>query len=110
MAAASDLNLVFGMIALQCDFISKDQLLAGMQSWIFDKARALGDILVEQKALPDDTRLLLDALVQKHLAQHGGQVDRSLAVLSSRPSVREAMEQIPDADLHATLARAVRLC
>ena len=51
MAAASDLNLVFGMIALQCDFITKEQLLAGMQAWLFDKAKPLGDILVEQKAL-----------------------------------------------------------
>ena len=51
MASPSDVNLVFGMIALQCDFISKEQLFAGMQACIFDKSKSLGEILVEQNAL-----------------------------------------------------------
>jgi eukaryotic-like serine/threonine-protein kinase len=102
---SSDLNLVFGMIALQCDFITKEQLFAGMQAWIFDKSKSLGDILVEQKALDVEARQLLDPLVKKHLAQHGNDPLQSLAALSSRSSTDDLLRQLPDADLQASLAQ-----
>ena len=47
----ADRNLLFGILALQMDFIAKDQLLAAMQTWVFDKTKSLGDILCAQKAL-----------------------------------------------------------
>ena len=46
----SDLNLLFGILALQMDFIRRDALIAAMQTWVFAKQRPLGDILVEQGA------------------------------------------------------------
>ena len=104
MAAASDVNLVFGMIALQCDFITKEQLLAGMQAWIFDKSKSLGDLLVQQNALAADTRQLLDALVRKHLSQHDDDPQRSLAAISSRASAEHDLAGLHDPDIHQTLA------
>jgi len=50
-AANSDRNLLFGILALQMDFISRDALIAAMNAWIHDKTKPLGDILVEQQAL-----------------------------------------------------------
>ena len=49
--AAADRNLLFGILALQMDFIGRDALIAAMHAWVLDKAKPLGDILVEQRAL-----------------------------------------------------------
>ena len=38
---AADLNLLFGILALQMDFISRDQLVAAMHAWVLDKSKAL---------------------------------------------------------------------
>ncbi len=101
--AASDRNLLFGMLALQLDFIGRDALVAGMEAWVFAKHKPLGQILQEQGALGADVCALLDALVEKHLHQHGGDAEKSLAALSSVPSsVREELGQIQDADVQAS--------
>ena len=68
----TDRNMLFGMLALQMDFVDQDQLVAAMKRWVDDKSRSLGELLVEGSALSPDTRQVLDAVVQKHLDQHGG--------------------------------------
>jgi len=66
-ATAADRNLLFGILAVQMNFISKDALINAMNAWVLDKQKPLGQILLDQKALAADTHQLLDALVQKHL-------------------------------------------
>src|SRR5437773_852426 len=75
---SADRNLLFGILALQMDFVSKDALIAAMHAWVLDKAKPLGDILALQGTLRPEHRTLLDALVQAHLAQHNGDADKSL--------------------------------
>src|SRR5262249_23072341 len=75
----ADRNLLFGILALQMDFISRDALIAAMHAWVLDKGKPLGQILVEQRALRGDAHALLEALVQKHLELHGNDPERSLA-------------------------------
>src|ERR1700731_766181 len=103
--AGADRNLLFGVLALQMDFITRDALLGAMQAWVFQKDRSLGQILVSRGALAADSRELLDALVQKHLAMHSGDAHMSLAALSSIASVREDLKQITDPDVQASLVR-----
>src|ERR1700682_3359764 len=99
--AAADRNLLFGVLALQMDFIKREQLIAAMQAWVFDKSKPLGAILCAQKALAEDKRALLEALVQAHLAQHGNDPEKSLAAISSVASVKNDLEKIADADVQA---------
>jgi hypothetical protein len=47
---AADRNLLFGILALQLDFIDQAALLAAMRAWVFNKSKPLGAILAEQKA------------------------------------------------------------
>ena len=54
--AAADRNLLYGILALQMDFISRDALIAAMNAWVLDKAQPLGHILVEGAALRADNR------------------------------------------------------
>lgn len=103
VAVSSDLNLLFGMLALQLDFITKDQLLAGLHAWLLDKSQSIGDILVAQKVLNQDRRQLLGTLVQKHLDAHDNDVHQSLAALSTRNSAHDSLGELNDDDIHATI-------
>jgi hypothetical protein len=35
-------NLLFGILAVQMDFISRDALIAAMHAWVLDKVKPLG--------------------------------------------------------------------
>ena len=69
---AADRNLLFGILALQMDFVERDALIAAMNAWVLRKDQPLGEILVQQGALAEDERRVLESLVDKHLARHGG--------------------------------------
>jgi formylglycine-generating enzyme required for sulfatase activity/tRNA A-37 threonylcarbamoyl transferase component Bud32 len=102
----TDRNLLFGILALQMDFITRDALIAAMNAWVLDKAKPLGQVLREHGALRDDTHALLEALVQKHLEMHGNDPGKSLAAVSSLGPARGELQQIADADVQASLAHA----
>jgi serine/threonine-protein kinase len=102
--ADADRNLLFGIIALQLEFIDRDALVAAMNSWVLRKGDPLGAILCEHGALADADRAAIDALVQRHLERHVGDAERSLAALSSIGSARRALEAIADSDVQATLS------
>jgi serine/threonine-protein kinase len=102
-AKPADRNLLFGVLALQMDFISREALIGAMQAWVFKKDKPLGQILLDQGALAPDSHALLEALVQKHLTMHGGDAQKSLAALSSIASVRDDLKQITDPDVQASI-------
>jgi serine/threonine protein kinase/tetratricopeptide (TPR) repeat protein len=102
-AAVADRNLLFGILALQMDFISRDRLVAGMHAWVLDKGKPLGRILVEQGALRDDLHAALEVMVQKHVEMHGNDAQKSLASLSSADAARRDLQQIADGDVQASL-------
>ena len=79
----ADCNLLFGILALQNNFISREQLLAAFNAWVVTKDKPLGDILREQKVVTPEWHALLEALVQAHLQQHGNDAQQSLAAVSS---------------------------
>jgi serine/threonine protein kinase len=97
--------LLFGLLALQNNFIDRDTLVAALAAWIADKSRDLGRVLLERGAVDPDTHALLEALVRKHLTLHRGDPAASLAPLSSVGSACEDIERLADPDLHTSLAR-----
>jgi hypothetical protein len=102
---SADRNLLFGILALQMDFIGRDALVQAMNAWVIDKHKPLGQILVEQGALNSAHRELLEPFVEAHVRQHGGDPQHSLASLSSVGSVRDQLAQVADADVQASLAQ-----
>src|SRR5262249_61660681 len=60
-AVPSDRNLLFGILALQVNFLTRDALILGMNAWVLEKHRPLGEILVEQGALRTDLHEMLEA-------------------------------------------------
>lgn len=107
----ADRNLLFGILALQVDFISRDGLIAGMNTWVLDKKRPLSEILVEQKHLKVEHKDLVETLVAAHLKQHDNDPEKSLAALSPLVSVHQDLEQLDDDDVATSLGhvRAVHV-
>src|SRR5438045_7593141 len=64
VSASADRNLLFGVLALQLDFVSRDQLVAAMNAWALEKTKPLSHILRDQGVLAPDTCALLESLVQ----------------------------------------------
>jgi tetratricopeptide (TPR) repeat protein/tRNA A-37 threonylcarbamoyl transferase component Bud32 len=104
----TDRNLLFGILALQMDFISRDALIAAMHAWVLDKARPLGQILVDQGSLTLERHTLLHALVREHLKAHHDDPQQSLAALATPTALPDQLGSIADADLQASLGH-VRL-
>src|SRR5262249_16339017 len=101
----ADRNLLFGIVALQMDFINRDQLVAGMNAWVLEKHKPLGEILLLQGALSEGDTEAIESLVRRHLRRHGDDPERSLAALSSIGPVCDDLARVPDADLQASLPR-----
>jgi serine/threonine-protein kinase len=99
----ADRNLLFGILALQMDFIQRDALIAAMNAWVLAKSKPLGQVLVEQQALKPDERDAIDVLVGKHLARHGGDPEKSLAAVAVPTPLRQELCSLADGDLQASL-------
>src|SRR3954464_5857345 len=95
---AADRNLLFGILALQMDFISRDALVAAMHAWVLDKGTPLGQILRQQGALSEEEQRRLEALIGQHLEKHNNDPQHSLAALSSVGSARRQRDQVAGSD------------
>jgi Protein kinase domain len=103
---AADRNLLFGILAVQMDFVSRDALVTAMNAWVLAKNKSLGEILVEQHAMTAAHRDLLEPLVEAHVRWHGNDPARSLAALgSSAAPALNALQQLQDGDVLTSLQR-----
>jgi serine/threonine-protein kinase len=100
-----DRNLLFGIVALQMDFIRRDELIQAMHAWILDKTKPLGQILVEKSRLTPVRRQVLEALVEEHLATHAQDARQSLAALAVPPAdLRAIARSVADVEVQASLS------
>jgi serine/threonine-protein kinase len=107
---AADRNLLFGVLALQVNFIGRDSLVAAMQAWVADKDKPLGQILQEQGALDEAERAVLEPLVDRHLRRHGDDPRRSLAAAPATSAVCDALSALDDPEVRATVSLAATAC
>jgi serine/threonine protein kinase/Tfp pilus assembly protein PilF len=89
---AADRNLLFGILALQMDFLDRDALLQALHAWRQDQAKPLAAVLLAQGTLRPDRAALLEAMVQAHLEAHGGEPVDSLAALRIFDTLQQDLE------------------
>jgi len=108
--AVVDRNLLFGILALQMDFISYKALIDALRNWSTHRDKSLGQILVERGGLSAARRELLEPLVDEHVRQHNDDPAASLAALSSLSESTVDWKQIQDPEIQDSLAarQAVR--
>lgn len=100
----ADRSLLFGILALQNNFVNREALLTAFTAWIVDKRQPLGEILCRQGKLTQQQDELLRALVEQHVKQHGNDPQQSLAAVSSIGSMPDDLRKLGDAELEASLA------
>src|SRR5262245_48560427 len=93
---SADRNLLFGLLALQMDFVSRDQLIESMTAWMLQKQTSLGEILCRRALIDEDDRADIEKLVGKHLRRHGGDPQASLASVRVDPEVRHSLASLDD--------------
>src|SRR5438046_276193 len=103
----ADRNLLFGILAVQMNFVGRDALIAAMHAWVLERSKPLGRILVEQQALSPSRQSLLEQLVNEHLAAHDGDAEKSLVAAGGVGPIRDDLQRIADSELHATLDRII---
>ena len=102
---AADRNLLFGVLALQLDFISSDALIAAMKFWMLEKGKPLGEILQAAGALSPANRELLEPLVVRHLEQHENDPQKSLSTLGTLDvETSRRLADVVEDDLFATIS------
>ncbi len=104
MKQPCDRNLLFGILAHQIDFVSLQALVEAVRAWTQEKAKPLGQVLVERGWLLQSQRELLEPLVDAHVEQHSGDVAKSLRVLSSVGGVSAALTKVDDSEVRDSLA------
>jgi eukaryotic-like serine/threonine-protein kinase len=100
----ADRNLLFGILALQLDFISEEALIQAMHTWVLQKTRPLGQILREQQVLGEEDLAALETLVSRHLSKHDNDARSSLATVSVADPLRRELDHLADAELHAAMS------
>jgi hypothetical protein len=102
MSSTGDRNLLVGILALQMDFITLDQLVASLSTWVLDKARPLDEILFRQTAIDEDTHSQLKTLVNKQIGLRADDPTRSIGVMSSIAFDCNELMKIGDSQIDAT--------
>jgi len=102
---SADRHLLFGLLALQNEFIDKRQLVAAFGNWIADHSTPLDEILVHLKAIKEEDRALLLRLVERHVAAQNGDVAASLRSLKSDAAIQEELNKIADRDVTMSIAK-----
>ena len=104
-SAHADRNLLYGLLALQMDFITRDDLIEAMQAWALDKGRPLERVLRDRGRIGDEDHDALEHMLRRHLARHGGDPEKSLAAVAVPPEVHDGLRSLADPEVTASLGR-----
>jgi serine/threonine protein kinase/tetratricopeptide (TPR) repeat protein len=104
-SSSADRNLLFGILAVQINFIDRDSLVAAMNAWVLDKQKPLGQILLEQQKLTAEQLGAIDGLIAQHLKLHGNDPEQSLRAIRAGSGAPTDLMVIADEDLQASMAK-----
>jgi tetratricopeptide (TPR) repeat protein/tRNA A-37 threonylcarbamoyl transferase component Bud32 len=102
-SAHSDRNLLFGVLALQADFLDAGQFAEVCSAWAARKDTPLADLLVQRGWLSAEDRDRVDYLLKRKLDKHQGDARASLAEVTT-DAVRRSLAGVDDADVRQSIA------
>src|SRR5262249_46072729 len=102
---SSDRNLLFGVLALQADFLDAQQFAEACSASAgpSGKAPPLADLRVDPGWPTDGDRAHVESPPQRKLKKHGGDAHVSLATVATH-DVRSVLESVADDDVRRSLA------
>jgi eukaryotic-like serine/threonine-protein kinase len=101
-SSTADRNLLFGILAVQLNFIDRDALVAAMNAWVLEKHKPLGHILLENQKLTAEQLQAINTLIEQHLKLHDNNPELSL--LSTKVVLADLL-LTEDDDVRASIAK-----
>ena len=95
-SAGAHRNLRVGILALPMRSIDRDRLVTAMRAWLREESKPLDEILTEQGAIDEDTRVLLARIVDQHIDLHAGDPAQSLAAVTVAPDLQHGLTALDD--------------
>ena len=97
-------DLLFGLLALQMNFLSKEHLLEGAAVWMNDPKSDLPKLLLDRTFIKPSQHAVVKALVEEQLKLHGGDADRSLVAAPVDRGIRDGLLRLkPPAEVERSL-------
>ncbi|MCC6737878.1 MAG: protein kinase [Planctomycetia bacterium] len=87
-------DLLFGVLALQMNFISKEQLVEAAAVCMGDASKDLGRLLRERGHLRDFQHAAVSAMVEAQLRTNGGDSGKTLAIAAADPQVADTLRTV----------------
>ncbi len=100
---AADRNLLFGVLALQADFLDPARFVEACSAWGAHKDIRLADLLVERGWLTPADRADVERFLDRKLKKHNGDVQAGLAEVSTA-GVRHTLAFVADPVVQQSLA------
>jgi eukaryotic-like serine/threonine-protein kinase len=103
--SSADRNLLYGVMALQLGFITKEALIAAMVAWVSARWKPLDQILIEQGALSPDNQLRIEQVV-RHFIDKQDDPEKCPTAFDADllDPIRDRLRLIGDAELLDTVA------
>ena len=98
----TDINLLFGVLALQAELIDTARFAEACTAWTARKDTRLADLLVERGWLTPDDRADIERLLDRKLKRHGGDVRASLDS-AANDQARRALAALNDPDIDRSI-------
>src|SRR4051812_12636767 len=100
---STDRQLLFGVLALQMDFITPAQFAEACTVWASRKDKNLSELLAERGWLQSRDKDDIERLLGRKVERHRGDVAASLREIGGDPRVQESLASIGDDEVHRTL-------
>src|SRR5262249_37576675 len=97
----TDLNLLFGVLALQSGLINSDQFVEACALWTTRKATALADLLLERGWLVVADVARIQYLVDRNLEKHGDDPRPCLAAIDN--NLKRQLLSVNDDEIRQSL-------
>jgi tetratricopeptide (TPR) repeat protein/tRNA A-37 threonylcarbamoyl transferase component Bud32 len=101
--ATTDRNLLFGVLAVQLGFVTRDQLIAATSRWVLDKDLPLGEVFIRQGMISRAESQIVDGVVQKQLERNGSDARQTLRTLEGLEDLRETLKRLGDSTVPETV-------
>lgn len=94
-------QFLFAVMAVDRGLINRDAFMAAVNGWSFDKSVPLADQFIRLNAMNQAVALELEAIIDQHMKEHGGDLARCLDVAdtSVRKALAQALAAIPDDEI-----------
>ncbi len=100
----TDQNLLFGVLALELDFIDVRQFAEVCCTWAAHKEKGLADLVVERKWISAAERDEVQRLMDRKVHRRQGDVRQALSNVAG-PQQRDVMHAVGDGEVEQTLSQ-----